>query len=66
MCQAKIFLKIGDEEREYCRDIEEMEFEKERIVLKSLFEEPKVIKGKIKYINFLKGKVVIESDEFPE
>ncbi|WP_038056044.1 CooT family nickel-binding protein [Thermodesulfobacterium hydrogeniphilum] len=66
MCQAKIFIKVGDEEREYCKDIDEMELKEDKIILKSLFEEPKIVKGKIKYINFLKAKVVIESDEFPK
>ncbi len=66
MCQAKIWIRVKDKEKEYCRDITELKVEKGKIVLKSFFEPDKVIEGNIKEIDFLKGKVVIESEKFPE
>uniref|UniRef100_A0A832GP35 CooT family nickel-binding protein n=1 Tax=Caldimicrobium thiodismutans TaxID=1653476 RepID=A0A832GP35_9BACT len=66
MCQAKIWVISKGEEREIARDITQLEVEGDEIVLKSFFEPPKVIKGKIKSIDFLKAKVFIEAHEFPE
>ncbi len=67
MCQAKIWLKNGKEEKEIFRDVVQLEInEKEEIVLRFFFEEPKKLKGKIKSIDFTKGKVVIEVERFPE
>lgn len=64
MCQAKIWIKKGEIEQEIYRDISNIEIQGEEIILKALFEEPKKLKGKIKEIDFLKSKVVVEVDEF--
>jgi predicted RNA-binding protein len=66
MCQAKIWIRVGSEEKEFCRDITELVVENEFIVLKSFFEPDRKIKGKIKEIDFLKGKVVIEGEKISE
>lgn len=66
MCQAKIWVRYRGEEREIAKDITQLEISEEEIKIKSFFEPPKVIKGKIKAIDFLKAKVIIEADEFPE
>ncbi len=46
-----------------CQDITQLEVKNNSIILKTFFEAPKEIKGRIREIDFLKGKVVIESDE---
>jgi predicted RNA-binding protein len=66
MCQAKIWVRVGQQEKEIARDITQLELQGEEIILKTFFEAPKRIKGKIKEIDFLKGKVLIEADVFPE
>ncbi|MFN3407311.1 MAG: CooT family nickel-binding protein [Caldimicrobium sp.] len=63
MCQAKIWVISKGKEREIARDITHLEIDGEEIILKSFFEPPRKIKGKIKEIDFLKAKVLIESDE---
>ncbi|MFN4196411.1 MAG: CooT family nickel-binding protein [Caldimicrobium sp.] len=63
MCQAKIWIINQGEEKEVARDITHLEVHGEEIILKSFFEPPRRIKGKLKEIDFLKAKVLIESDE---
>lgn len=65
MCQARIWVRVKGEEREVARDITQLEFKGDSIILKTFFEAPKEIKGRPKEIDFLKGKVIIEADEFP-
>ncbi len=65
MCQARIWVKVKGEEREVARDITQLEVKGDAIIVKTFFEAPKEIKGKIKEIDFLKAKVIIEADEFP-
>lgn len=64
MCQAKIWIRTNGEEREIARDITQIEFLGDEIILKSFFEPPKRLKGKVKEIDFLKAKVFIECDEY--
>ncbi|PMP63966.1 MAG: RNA-binding protein [Caldimicrobium thiodismutans] len=66
MCQAKIWVRVKGEEREVARDITQLEVKGDSLLLKTFFEAPKEIKGRIKEIDFLKGKVIIEADEFPQ
>lgn len=66
MCQAKIWVRVGSQEKEVLRDITQLEIQGDELILKTFFEPPKRIKGKIKEIDFLKGKVLIEADVFPE
>ncbi|BAU22716.1 hypothetical protein THC_0318 [Caldimicrobium thiodismutans] len=66
MCQAKIWVRVGSQEKEIAKDITQLEINGDELILKTFFEAPKRIKGKIKEIDFLKGKVLIESDVFPE
>jgi predicted RNA-binding protein len=61
MCQPKVYLKTGGEEKEYLKDIIALKIEDEKIVLKTLLDGEKVVNGRIEEIDFLKGKVVIES-----
>lgn len=66
MCQAKIWIKKGEIQEEIFRDISHIEVQEEEVILKTLFEKPKRLKGKIKEIDFLKGKVILEVDEVPK
>ncbi len=66
MCQAKIWVRVGSQEKEIAKDITQLEINGDELILKTFFEAPKRIKGKIKEIDFLKGKVLIESDVFSE
>ena len=61
MCQPQVYLKTGGEEKEYLKDIIALKIEDEKIVLKTLLDGEKVVNGRIEEIDFLKGKVVIES-----
>jgi len=65
MCQAKIWIRAKGEEREFARDITQLEVKGEEILLKTFFEAPKKVTGKIREIDFLKAKVIIEAEEFP-
>lgn len=65
MCQARIWVRVNNEEKEIVKDITQLEVKGEDIWLKSFFEPPRRIKGKILAIDFLKAKVIIECDEFP-
>jgi len=66
MCQARIWLRCKNEEKEWVRDITQLEVQGGEIVLKTFFEPPRRIKGRIASIDFLKAKVIIECDAFPE
>ncbi len=66
MCQAKIWLKVKGEEREWLRDITHLEVQGEELIFKTFFAPPKTLRGKVLSIDFLKGKVLVECDAFPE
>lgn len=66
MCQAKIWIKVGNDMREIARDVTHLEVSEDQITIRSFFNPPLTIKGKISSIDFLKAKVIIESNEFPE
>lgn len=61
MCQAKIWVKVGEEMKEIARDVTQLEISGDRITIKSFFEPPRVVIGKISAIDFLKAKVIIEA-----
>ncbi|NPA39014.1 MAG: CooT family nickel-binding protein [Thermodesulfobacteria bacterium] len=60
MCQPKVYLISGGEEKEILRDVIKLRYDGEEIVLETLFEGETRIKGRLKEIDFLKAKVVIE------
>jgi len=63
MCQPKVVIKEGEEEREVLRDVMKFRIEGEELIFETLFEGETRIKGKLLEIDFLKAKVVIESLE---
>jgi predicted RNA-binding protein len=59
MCQAKVYLD-GEKIME---DVIWLEPTEDGVLLQSLFEEPKEVKGVFKGIDLLKHRVLLESDE---
>lgn len=66
MCQARIWVRAKGKEKEVARDITQLEVKEDFIIIKTFFEAPKEIKGKIKEIDFLKAKVILEAEDFSE
>jgi predicted RNA-binding protein len=56
MCQATVYL--GDEE--VAREVTGLELTDEGVRLTAFFEEPKVVAGRIRYIDFLKHRVQLQ------
>jgi predicted RNA-binding protein len=56
MCQATVYL--GDEE--VAREVTGLELIDEGVRLTTFFEEPQVVPGRIRYIDFLKHRVQLQ------
>lgn len=56
MCQATVYL--GD--REVAREVIGLELAEEGVRLATFFEEPQVVPGRIRHIDFLKHRVLLE------
>jgi len=56
MCQAIVYL--GD--KEIAREVTWLEPAEEGVRLATFFEEPRVVPGRIRHIDFLKHRVVLE------
>ncbi len=63
MCQAKVYIRQDGREIEIMKEVIEIVVEPDGLVLKSFFEDPKRIKGRISRIDFLKHTVIIEPKE---
>ncbi|NLE46484.1 MAG: CooT family nickel-binding protein [Chloroflexi bacterium] len=59
MCQATVF--VGDQE--VARDVTWLELTKGGVQLATLFDEPRFIAGHIRQIDFLRHRVILETDE---
>ncbi len=62
MCQAKVYLRQNGQEIEIMKEVIGIEITDKGLVLKSFFEEPKEIRGRIREIDFLKHFVIIEPE----
>jgi predicted RNA-binding protein len=62
MCQATVYL--GDQE--VAREIIRLETAEDGVRLAALFEEPKLVPGRILHIDFLKHRVLLEPLETEE
>ena len=62
MCQATVYL--GD--REIAREVIGLELAEDGVCLAVLFEEPKFVPGRIRHIDFLKHRVLLEPLEAEE
>ncbi len=62
MCQARVFVKRGEEEEEVMRDVVALEIQADGVLLKTFFEEPRKVRGRLREIDFLKHRVVVEEE----
>lgn len=62
MCQATVY--IGD--REIAREVIGLELAEDGVRLAAFFEEPKLVPGRIRHIDFLKHRVLLEPLETEE
>jgi predicted RNA-binding protein len=62
MCQATVYL--GDEE--VAREVTGLELTEEGVRLTSFFEEPQVVPGRVRHVDFLKHQVQLEPLEEDE
>jgi predicted RNA-binding protein len=60
MCQATIYLKHDGQEKEIMRDVILLEPAKDGVRLATFFEEPHLVRGRVRYIDFLKHRVLLE------
>jgi len=57
MCQATVYLK----DKKIMQDVISVEVTAEGVHLATFFEEPKLVRGRIRYIDLLKHRVLLES-----
>lgn len=62
MCQATVYL--GDEE--VAREVTGLELTEDGVRLTSFFEEPQVVPGRVRHVDFLKHQVQLEPLEEDE
>jgi predicted RNA-binding protein len=60
MCQATIYLKQDGQEKELMRDVILLEPAENGVYLASFFEEPRLVRGRVHRIDFLKHRVFLE------
>jgi len=60
MCQATVFLIQDGQEKEIMRDVILLEPDQNGIRLATFFEEPQVVRGRVRHIDFLKHRVLLE------
>jgi len=63
MCESTVYLTSKGQEREIMRDVILLQPEGDALLLASLLGERKLIRGKIKRIDFLKHTVHLEESE---
>ena len=61
MCQATVYLKDHNEEA-ILREVVSLERTEEGWIARQLFEEPRIIQGRIERIDFLKHTVVLTKE----
>ena len=62
MCLAKIFLN-QESDQPIMQEISRIKFDGESIQIETLFGEGKTISGKLREIDFMSSKVILESSE---
>ncbi len=63
MCQARVVMIKDGREEELMREVISLEVTEEGLLLKTFFDEPRLIKGRISRIDFLKHVVFIDPGE---
>jgi predicted RNA-binding protein len=60
MCQATVYLKQDGQEKQIMRDVILLEPVENGVRLATFFEEPRLVRGRVLYIDFLKHCVWLE------
>lgn len=60
MCQATVYLKQDGQEKEIMRDVILLEPAENGVRLATFFEEPHLVRGRVRHIDFLKHRVLLE------
>jgi predicted RNA-binding protein len=60
MCQATVYLKQDGQETEIMRDVILLEPAENGVRLAAFFEEPQLVRGRVRHIDFLKHRVLLE------
>ena len=60
MCQATVYLKQDSQETEIMRDVIRIEPAENGVRLAAFFEEPRLVRGRVCHIDFLKHRVFLE------
>ena len=63
MCQSSVYAIDGEREELLLEDVALVEVDGDRVELKSLFGEPLSIRARIKEINLVKHKIILERCE---
>ncbi len=62
MCIATVYVDAAGQTEEVMQDVVSVELEDKGILLTSILGEEKLLKGRIKNIDFLKHSVIVEKD----
>jgi len=60
MCLANVYRRSGDVQEELLQEVALIQVEGERLLLRTLFGDERVITGRIKELDFLNSTVLIE------
>jgi predicted RNA-binding protein len=60
MCQATVYMKQDGQETEIMRDVILLEPAENGVRLATFFEEPHLVHGRVRCIDFLKHRVLLE------
>jgi predicted RNA-binding protein len=63
MCQMKVLLESGGREEIILENVTLLETTPEGMRVSTLFEEPRLVKGVLKKIDFLAGRVILREEE---
>jgi predicted RNA-binding protein len=63
MCIATVYVDDAGQPKEVMQDVVSVEFANHDILLTTILGEEKLLKGKIKNIDFLKHSVIVESGQ---
>ena len=65
MCEASVFRVVGGKEELVLADVEVLRPEGEMIFLKSIFGEQKRVKGRIREMNLVDHRILLDVEDAP-
>jgi predicted RNA-binding protein len=63
MCQMKVLLESGGREEVLLENVTLLEKTPDGMRISTLFEEPRLVKGTLRKIDFLAGRVTLQAEE---